>query len=531
MNGSTLHALAHPLVILLMGVAVLALWRGDKRRPPYLLCFGLSYLAYSVGVSAQIVMVPADHLSNVVFTGLMYLFATMSFARGVIHLSGAEYRYAVPVAMAALSFALRIYFVQFEDNGVMRASVLHGTIALLFLHAAYVARSLRHGLLAERVTFYAFVLFGLTMPMKLVLAPARPAGSYGFDFSSYWAVTAISIYAFGLIFGLALIITIIQRNHMAKRATDENLSIISHDLRAPLATIVGNLQLQQQSATPEQKAHMQAIERSTKYQNSLIDDILAGKQDAGPLQVNPETVDVRAFLAELSLHGRSWCAQNGSTFSLDILTSLPGRILTDERRLKQALLNLLSNAALATHNGSVALLVESTSAQAGPTQIRFEVRDTGPGMEPKQQSQLFEAYRRFDLQRPGTGLGLYIAQRIADNLAATLDVKSEPGKGSSFTLTLQLPAMESDALPKGWQAAETPPDSRPCRKPPEDLCSQLATYASGCRYSDIQDWLDLPALKMPDYQSFHARVRAALDVMDFEGIRALAEDTSASANT
>lgn len=196
---------------------------------------------------------------------------------------------------------------------------------MLFLHAAYVARSLRKGLLSEKITFYSFILFTLTTPLKLLFASARPAGSYGFDFSSYWAVTTISIYAFALIFGLALIITIIQRNQLAKQNIDENLSLISHDLRAPLATIVGNLRLLQESATLEQRAHMQAIERSTQYQNSLIDDIIAGGQEARPLQINPELMDLRPFLEELSLHGRTWCRQNHNTFSLDVAQSCRAR--------------------------------------------------------------------------------------------------------------------------------------------------------------------------------------------------------------
>lgn len=541
MNSGTLFALAHPLVVMLIGIAVLALWRGDARRPPYLLYFGLSYLAYGFGVSAQILLVPTSHVSNVVFSGMMYLFATMFFARGLISLSGAAYGYAVPVAIIVLSLACRVYFVQVEDNGIMRASLLHGAIFLLFLHAAYVARGLRKGLLSEKITFYSFILFTLTTPIKLLFASARPAGSYGFDFSNYWAVTTVSIYAFALIFGLALIITIIQRNHLAKQNIDENLSLISHDLRAPLATIVGNLRLLQESATPEQKAHMQAIERSTQYQNSLIDDIIAGRQEARPLQVNPEPMDVEPFLTELSLHGRAWCRQNHNTFSLDVATTLPGLIRTDGRRLKQALLNLLSNAALATHEGSVSLHVESMNDGPGLACIRFEVHDTGHGVEAEHQSQLFEAYQRFDRQRPGTGLGLYIAQRIADNLAGTLDVKSATGKGSCFSLTLRVSTLEADLLPKGWQPAaqdDAPPelsdneikgsprqpDASQVHRPPEDLCRQLAAHATQGRYSDILDWLNLPALQKLDYQGFRSAVQAALDDMDFDRLQELAQN-------
>lgn len=545
MNSSTLHALGHPLVLALIGLAVLALWRNDARRPPYLLCFGLSYLAYGIGVTAQIVLIPAHHASNVVFSGLMYMLAALLFARGLINLSGAAYRPAVPLAIFLLSLALRVYVVQIDDNGAMRASCLHGSIFLLFLHAAYAARRLRHGLQSEMVTYYAFVLFTVTTPLKLLLTAARPANSYGFDFSSYWAVTTISIYAFGLVFSLALLITIVQRNRQAKQATDENLSLISHDLRAPLATIVGNLHLLQQTATPEQMAHLDAIERSTQYQNLLIDDLAAGEQAAHPLRVNPALMDMGTFLAELCLHGRAWCTQHSNVFSLRLLTALPSQICTDERRLKQILLNLLSNAVLATRNGRVQLRVARLNDEPGRARIRFEVLDTGDGIDASQQSQLFEAYQRFDLQRPGTGLGLYIAQRIADNLEGVLDVQSEPGKGSCFSLTLRVPAPGTDTLPAGWQPAPArgdrhqtsldlpnsfigghtaQPETPGHYAPPKALCRQLASYAAQGRYTDIQDWISQEALKEPCYKKFRAAVQIALDHLDFNTIEALAKN-------
>ena len=550
MNSSvTLNALSHPLVVMLIGLAVLALWRDNTRRKHYLLWFGISYLAYGVGVTAQIILVPTDYVLNVLFSGLMYLLAALMFARGLIALAGAAYRYGVPVAIVIFAQACRLYFLLIDDNGAMRATCLHGSIFLLFLHAAYMARTLRHGLVSEKVTFYAFLLFTLTTPLKLLLTASRPANSYGFDLSSYWAVTTISIYAFALVFGLALIIAIIQRNQQAKQAADESLSLISHDLRAPLATIVGNLHLLQQSATPEQMAHIQAIERSTAYQLSLIDDILAGQDEASPLRIDPAQMSIKPFLAELCLHGDTWCTQNNSVFSLDVLTPLPGRIHSDERRLKQVLLNLLSNAALATHDGRVALRVECAPDGPGYVRIRFDVQDTGPGIEIAHQPLLFNARERFDLQRPGCGLGLYIAQRIADSLGGTLAVNSEPGNGSCFSLTLRAPSFGPDAVPRGWEPgalasssyaamsgqwlnsvdrAALNVESSEQRTPPHALCQQLASYASEGRYSDIQDWINLPQLQEPHYQRFRLAIQTALDDMRFSEILALTQKPTAT---
>src|SRR5690606_3700045 len=180
------------------------------------------------------------------------------------------------------------------------------------------------------------------MPPRTLLMRLRAPDSYGFDLSIYWIITQLSIYAFSLVFGLALLIAIIQRSAKSKDAVHENLSLVSHDLRAPLATIVGNLRLLQKTATLEQHSQMQAIERSTQYQDSLIDDILAGKQKKfEPLQVSASFMDIKRLLTDLCLHAYSWCPPRGNVFSLDVATALPSHIHTDERRLKQALLNLL----------------------------------------------------------------------------------------------------------------------------------------------------------------------------------------------
>ncbi|MBP6018355.1 MAG: HAMP domain-containing histidine kinase [Burkholderiaceae bacterium] len=544
-NSSTILALSHPLVVILIGVALLALWRNDARHPRYLLYFGLSYLAYSFGVTSQILLVPTSHVLNVIFSGVMYLLAATFIAQGVIALSDSVHRYRVPIAIMLLGIASRTYFLLVEESGPMRLYCLHGAVFLLFLHATWVSRGLRSGLLAERVAYYAFVLFTLTTPLRTLLVAIRPTDSYGFDVSTYWAVTKISIYAFSLIFGLALIITIIQRSSRATQAIDENLNLISHDLRAPLATIVGNLRLLQKTATPEQRAHMQAIERSTQYQDSLIGDILAGKQeDFQPLQVNPDFMSVKLLLADLRLHGHSWCLQRNSLFSIKVLTALPSQIRTDERRLKQVLLNLLSNAALATRNGDVQLRVNTLVEKPGWARIRFEIQDNGLGIDDHQQSHLFSPHQRFDTERPGTGLGLYIAQRITNNLGGVLAVSSEPGKGSCFSLELGVPICEDASIPAGWQPillpsnvpvgpsdpiqealVHTTTEQEPCRRrmPSKESCQQLAIYAREGGYSDIEHWIKSAIPVEPGYQDFRSAVQAALERMDFDEIQALAQ--------
>lgn len=557
MNDSgTLLALGHPLVVILIAIALLALWRGDKQRQRYLLLFGLSYLAYAVGVTSQIIMVPTSYALNVIFSGLMYLMAVTIFSRGVVELSGSPYRYGIPVVIVTVAMACRAYFLVVQPDGAIRAYVLHGAVSLLFLHGAYLARNLGKGLLAEKVTLYALVLFALATPPRMLLQGMRSTDSYGFDQSTYWAVTTLSIYVFSLVFFLALIVTIIQRHYRQKQTSLEQLSLISHDLRAPLATIVGNLYLLQKTATAEQMEHMSAIERSTNYQMSLIEDILRQRDGGSSLSVNLHRIPLRPFLAELCLHGRAWCLQHNISFSLTVHTPLPGQIHSDERRLKQLLLNLLSNAALATDQGSVALHVKNLGDEPGWARMCFEVHDTGSGIEAQHQAKLFDPYQRFDLEREGTGLGLYIAKRITDKLHGKLDVNSEYGKGSCFSLTLRVEASEINAIHQGWQPTATsdshqvgtvgmvsgvrteaiPNDAalhglpRCYTAPPSSLCEQLASHAKEGRYSDIEDWVSSPLVQNPEYRDFRSAVVSALGRMDFDEIHALACSHASLAN-
>ncbi len=547
-NSGTLLALGHPLVVILIAIALLALWHGDKQRSRYLLLFGLGYLTYALGITSQIILVPANYAVNVIFSGLMYLMAVTIFSRGVVELSGSTYQYGIPVVIVTIAMACRAYFLLVQPDGAIRSYLLHGAVSILFIHGAYLARNLSKGLLAEKVTLYALVLFALATPPRMLLQGMRSTDSYGFDQSTYWVVTTLSIYAFSLVFFLALIITIIQRHYVQKQTNLERLSLISHDLRAPLATIVGNLYLLQKTATAEQIEHMSAIERSTNYQMSLIEDILKQREDNSSLSVRLHPMPVRPFLAELCLHGQAWCLQHNIHFSLIAHTDLPGLIHSDERRLKQLLLNLLSNAALATHQGSVALHVRDLGDDPGWARLYFEVYDTGSGIEAHHQAKLFDPYQRFDLEREGTGLGLYIAQRIASKLHGKLEVNSEYGKGSCFSLTLRVKASEINAIKQGWRPTATSDSQRTstvgvissvqsdviyndavlhglprcCTAPPSNLCEQLATYAKEGRYSEIEDWVSSPLVQNPEYQDFRSAVITALGRMDFDKIHALA---------
>ncbi|WP_017524964.1 sensor histidine kinase [Pusillimonas noertemannii] len=265
----------------------------------------------------------------------------------------------------------------------------------------------------------------------------------------------------------------------------------------------------------------------------MIEDILAGgHDDFRLLNVDPGPVQLEVFLTELCVHGRTWCIAGNNDFSLRVLTELPGQIQTDERRLKQVLLNLISNAALATRRGTIALHVAASPGEFGSAKLEFKVLDTGPGIEAGFLAMLFQKNQRPDQEWPGTGLGLYIAQRIAKNMGGVLEVVSESGKGSCFSLVLRVPACSQTPLPAEWQPLESkletggtavahgPPSGG---KPPGVVLEKLAAYALQGSYSDIDKLLESAVFSSSCHDGFRIAVKAALDELDFDAIHQLAQ--------
>jgi CheY-like chemotaxis protein/signal transduction histidine kinase len=226
----------------------------------------------------------------------------------------------------------------------------------------------------------------------------------------------------------------------ASRYKSEFLANMSHELRTPLnsSLILSKLLAdnREETLTEEQVRYAQSIQASNNDLLALINDILdLSKIEAGHLQVTPEPVLLAELLATLRTAFEPLVAQKGLRFTVEAAPGAPERLVTDAQRLRQVLKNLLGNAVKFTEAGEVALRV----AAAGE-RVRFEVRDTGIGIAKSQHEVIFEAFRQADgstsRRYGGTGLGLSISRELARRLGGEIDVDSEPGRGSVFTLTL-----------------------------------------------------------------------------------------------
>lgn len=248
---------------------------------------------------------------------------------------------------------------------------------------------------------------------------------------------------------------LVQANRRLEEATQAKsrfLANMSHELRTPLNAIIGysEMLLEDGDAAVEEsgKSDLRKINMAGKHLLSLINDILdLSKVEAGRMSIFLEDSDVASVVHEVQSTIQPLYHKKGLELRVEQDSSAT-RIRCDITKLRQILLNLLSNAAKFTHEGYVCLRVKSVTDD-GVSWIRFEVQDTGIGLSVEQQAKLFREFVQADESTTrkygGTGLGLALARKFAQMLGGEIGVNSELGKGSTFIL--QLPRDGVDKLP------------------------------------------------------------------------------------
>ncbi len=234
------------------------------------------------------------------------------------------------------------------------------------------------------------------------------------------------------------------------RAKSAFLANMSHELRTPMNAIIGYGEMLEEELEEE---HLDAflpdvrrIKAAGKHLLALINDILdLSKIEAGRMDLFLERFDLQEMLRDSAATVRPLMAQSKLRFVTDFADDL-GAVRADLTKLRQALFNLLSNAAKFTHEGEVTLAAERIDRDGTPW-IRLAVRDTGIGIEPGKLNEVFEEFSQADVSTTreygGTGLGLTISRRFCQMMGGDISVTSTPGVGSSFTI--EIPAMV-DAL-------------------------------------------------------------------------------------
>ncbi|AUT01265.1 hybrid sensor histidine kinase/response regulator [Nostoc sp. CENA543] len=240
----------------------------------------------------------------------------------------------------------------------------------------------------------------------------------------------------------------------ANRAKSEFLANISHELRTPLNGIIGYAQLLQLNpyTSAEQLQGINVIHDCGSHLLTLINDILdIAKNEAKKLELYPDICDFKKLLLGVADICRIKAEQKSLDFSCRIDEDLPITIQTDEKRLRQVLINLLGNAIKFTQQGAVSFIVEviarDINTQPPLKRISFQIIDTGIGMLPEQLEKIFLPFEQLGntLQKSaGTGLGLTISQQIIEMMGSQINVESTYEAGSRFWFELDLPVVSTD---------------------------------------------------------------------------------------
>jgi signal transduction histidine kinase/FixJ family two-component response regulator len=262
-----------------------------------------------------------------------------------------------------------------------------------------------------------------------------------------------------------------DRAEAGSRAKSEFLATMSHEIRTPLNGIVGMLELLGDTElTDAQRSMASGASRSCEVLMTVINDVLdlsrieANRLDLESISFDPRTIadDVTAMLADSA-------RRKGLTLSCQMDWDAPPRIIGDPQRLRQVLINLVSNAVKFTSRGEVVLTITGRSDGASATRLRLTISDTGIGISDEEIGRLFQPFSQADMSTSrkygGSGLGLAISHRLIELMGGSISVASTPGAGSTFTVDFTAPESTTNtptiitAHPTGVPAP--PPMARP----------------------------------------------------------------------
>jgi signal transduction histidine kinase/DNA-binding response OmpR family regulator len=298
---------------------------------------------------------------------------------------------------------------------------------------------------------------------------AHPQGSVEYEYRGRWVRISESLVPGGGCVTVYTDITELKRRQIeleharenaeaANRTKSQFLANMSHELRTPLNAIIGYGEMLYEDATEsgqeELLPDLKKITDAGRHLLGVINDILdLSKIEAGKMDVFVEDIELAPLVDEVRSIIEPLAAGNGNVLEISCTAEI-GTMRTDRTKLKQSLLNLLSNAGKFTKNGRLSLAVERLD---GGAEVRFTVADTGIGMSEEQLGRLFQAFSQADASTTkkygGTGLGLAITRHFCVMLGGEVGASSKVGAGSTFTITLPDQRAEQPAEPAPAPAA------------------------------------------------------------------------------
>jgi two-component system, sensor histidine kinase and response regulator len=279
----------------------------------------------------------------------------------------------------------------------------------------------------------------------------------------------------------------------ANRAKSQFLAKMSHEIRTPVNGVLGMLELMIQTKLgPTQRRYTDTARRSAEALLGIINGILdISKIEAGKVELEESEFDLRDMVEEVTETFTDIAYGKGLELTCSIPADLPTALVGDAGRLRQILTNLVGNAIKFTEKGEVGVRVRPLAVDADSAFVAFEVNDTGIGIPPDKQEHIFDAFAQADSSTTrrygGTGLGLTIAKQLCEMMGGTIELSSEPDRGSTFRFTARFSRQETEKAPvadtarfEGMRALLVKPDTLTRR----NLKDQLSGW--GIRVSEAE---------------------------------------------
>ncbi len=222
------------------------------------------------------------------------------------------------------------------------------------------------------------------------------------------------------------------------------LANMSHELRTPMNGVIGMTGLLLESGlTDQQLSYAEQVARSGAQMLAIINDILdISKLEAGQVELDTTLFDLRDAIADVCAAPRAEAAAKGVAFEIEVAPELPHALRGDARRIQQILLNLVANAVKFTREGTVTVHAAAPIVEPGRVAVELSVADTGIGIEPELLARMFDPFAQAEVSTTrnygGTGLGLAIVRELVELMGGSVSATSEPGRGSTFTVSLAL---------------------------------------------------------------------------------------------